>query len=123
MGYFLHVPYLIPAALFLLLTAILVAKANRAATKLKMFNAPSRTQLSAQGVENAYSVTRMFWGWADVVGMKVGPTHLLIYASANTFVIVPRRALQSDADYERFAEFAQAQWRNAQPAVPPIAVA
>ena len=102
---------------------VLIFKANRAASKLKLFDVPSQTQISAQGVSNSYSVTRMFWGWADVNNVKIGPTHLLIYASANTFVIVPRRAFQSDAEYEHFADFAQAQWSSAQPAVPPIAAA
>jgi len=113
--------YLIPIGCLLFFVGLVRFQVNRNAAKMKMFNAASQTQLSDEGVANAYSVTRNFWGWADVVGVKSGPAHILLYASATTFVIAPRRAFESEADFERFAEFARTHWQASRPAVPPIA--
>ena len=121
-----HLPtdILIPLGIFLAIFAFLIWKARKTQTQGLMFRHETQTEFSIENVINSYSVTSLNVGWRDVVKVNKSATHLLIYVTQTTMIIVPRRAFENDADFENFGNFAFSQWQNALPAptsAPPIA--
>ena len=113
----LIVPQLVFAAT-LLYMALFMFKLRHVQRK---FSEPNRVTL------DEYSATRHTTNSANVVqwpGIRRVVTtddYLGFFTGAGECFIVPRRAFESNEDWQRFVTFAREQWQRAQPTIAPIA--
>lgn len=59
--------------------------------------------------------------WRGLLLVVATKDHLCLFTARNEGFVVPRRAFDSEGDWQRFADFALEHWQRTQPAVPPIA--
>lgn len=59
--------------------------------------------------------------WRGIRRVVATDEYLGLFVGAGEGFIVPRRAFNSDDDWQRFVNFARQQWQHTQPDVPPIA--
>ncbi len=112
----------IPLGAFLMFSGwLLRLYSNKVSLRNIMFTEPTLVTLDESALTRQCGAFFSRAQWRGITRVIASDAHLILMISPNEGFIVPRRAFDDDASWQRFADFAQQQWQRAQPAAPPIA--
>lgn len=114
---------LIPIGLFMVIWGLLMLKSKNALSKNPMLREPTLITLEENALTRHCGAFFNRIEWHGIARVIASDAHLILMISPTEGFIVPRRAFDSGADWQRFIDFARQQWQRAQPIVPPIAIA
>ena len=112
---------LVPQFIFAMVLFYLALVVFKARQKQRAFSEPNRVTLDTNGATQyiTHRATSVQWrGIRRVVATN--DTLGLLFGAGEGF-IVPRRAFDSDDDWQRYVGFAQQHWQKTQSVLPPIA--
>lgn len=94
---------------------------KRANARRPSFIHTSTMRLDETGMMNHCDAFIFNVEWRGFTLVAASDGHLGLFTSATEGYMVPRRAFDSDDDWQRFVNFAREHWQQTQPAIPPIA--
>ena len=112
---------LIPIGVFMVFWGLLMLNNRNARGKNPMFAEPTFLTLDENAMTRKCGAYFNRIEWHGIARVIHSDAHLILMTSPIEGFIVPRRAFNSDADWQRFVDFARGQWQRAQPIIPPIA--
>lgn len=114
----------LPMLLFAGFWLFLITASKKANKKSPILQHPSTVTLSNEELRVEFASTAVTNRWAGVSRVENTPSHLFLFTQPADGFIVPRRAFNSDEEFEQFCGFARQKSEAAKPPapqMPPIA--
>ena len=106
------------AALIYILVVI-----SRARKEQRKFSEPNHVTLDRNGVTRHTENSAHTVQWRGIKRVAATDNHLCLLSGASAGFVVPRRAFESDDEWQRFINFARDHWEQTRPVPAPIAAA
>ena len=112
---------LLPELIFAGLLFYVAFQVFKARRKQLAFSEQNRVVLDANGATLHTDGRALAVQWRALRRVVATTDYICLFLGAGEGFIVPRRAFNSDADWQRFVDFASQQWQRDRPTTPPIA--
>lgn len=112
---------LLPFVIFTVFYLVILNSNKKAQRARPAFQNPSTIALDARAMTQNYGAFTNIVEWRGFTQVIASEEHLGLFTSATDGYVVPRRAFESDEQWQRFVTFARQQWEKTRPVVPPIA--